>query len=193
MKKLIQAFTLIEVMIVIAIMGIVAVFSAPLLTSLNVNTGLTTTNNDLVAAFQYARSSSIRHQNRVVVCSSKDAGSENPSCDDSGAWSEGWIVFIDADNSTEYISGGVDRLLAVHEKTAINGVSIEVVKATNLTNYVSFAPPAGQPFDDAGGNQSGIFKICIENQTDHIRAVQLNISGRIASTRDKAVIGSSCP
>jgi len=192
MKKYSQAYSLLEVLIVVGIIGILAVASVPLMTSLSTNTGLTTTNNDLVAALQYARSTSIRLQDRVVVCTSSNAESPTPTCGGATVpWHDGWIVFHDTNGNVLFDSG--DELLGVHEQTSINGLSIEVVQQSNIDNYVSFMAPAGEPQDAAAASQSGIFKICMENQSDVIRGVRLNVSGRVSSTRDVTIIGSPCP
>lgn len=185
MKKYIQAYTLIEVLVVIAIVGIVTVAAVPFLRSVQLNTGLTTTTNDLVAAFQYARSTSIRLQDRAVVCSSNTATSATPTCGGGAvAWNEGWIIFHDADNSGDFDGGVVDTLLSVSGRPAFPGLIIQVENAANIAGYVSFSAPAGEPMDRTGANQIGTFKICMSNDTEHARAVKLNASGRVASTRD---------
>jgi len=185
MKKYSQAYSLLELMVVTAIIGVLAAASVPFISSLSASAGLTTTNNDLVAALQYARSTSIRLQDRVVVCTSSNADSPTPTCGGATVpWHDGWIIFHDIDNSTDYDASSGDVLLGVHEETAIQGISIELIQQSSLVNYVSFTAPAGEPQDQAASNQSGIFKICMENEPDEVRGVRLNVSGRISSTRD---------
>lgn len=168
-----------------AIVGIVSVAAVPFLNNVQLNSALTTANNDLVAAFQYARSTSIRLQDRVVVCSSNNASSETPTCGGNVVpWNEGWVIFHDADNTGDFDGGVVDTLLSVSGKPAFSGLTIQVEAAANISGYVSFAAPAGEPMDRTGANQFGTFKICMTNDTEHARAVRLNISGRVASTRD---------
>jgi len=185
MKKYSQAYSLLELMIVVAIIGILAAASAPMMTSLVTGSGLTTTNNDLVAALQYARSTSIRLQDRVVVCTSSNADSATPTCGGAAVpWHDGWIIFHDVDNSADFDGGSGDMLLGVHGAASISGLTIELVQQSNIVNYVSFAAPAGEPLDQAATSQSGIFKICKESDPDKVRGVRLNASGRVASTRD---------
>jgi len=194
MKKYSQAYSILELMVVVGIIGVLAAASVRLTTEFTTSTGLTTTNNDLVAALQYARSTSIRLQDRVVVCTSSNADTPTPTCGGATVpWHDGWIIFHDADNSADYDVTSTDTLLAVHEKTAIKGLSIELVQQSNLVNYVSYTAPAGEPQDVAASSQSGIFKICMANEPDEIRGVRLNVSGRVSSTRDLVIIGSACP
>lgn len=196
MKKTIQAFTLIELMIALAIAGIVAAYGVPFLGTLMTNNALTNTNNDLVASLQYARSSSIRLQGRVIVCTSKNTTEAVPTCGGSTVpWTDGWLIFQNNDASVGFDSG--DTLLRTYPKVAVDSLSITTVDLggtpTNIADYVMFDAPAGEPIVADLTNQSGIFKICIANDTTHIRGVMVNISGRIASTRDTSIIGSSCP
>lgn len=196
MKKSIQAFTLLELLVVLAIAGILSAYGVPFLGTLMTNNGLTNTNNDLVASLQYARSTAIRLQDRVVVCTSNDTTAAVPTCGGSTVpWADGWLIFHDRDNNAEF--AGTDVLLRTYPKVSLNGFSITpgplAGSPTNIVNYVSFNSPAGEPMLTDLSNQSGIFKICVANDTTHIRGVIVNVSGRVSSTRDVNIIGSSCP
>lgn len=196
MKKTIQAFTLIELMIALAIAGVLAAYGVPFLGTVMTNNVLTTTNNDLVASLQYARSSSIRLGGRVIMCTSNNTTAATPTCGGSTVpWTAGWLIFQNNDASVGFDPG--DTLLRTYPKVAADSLSITTVNLgatpTNIADYVMFDAPAGEPIVADLTNQSGIFRICIANDTTHIRGVMVNISGRIASTRDTNVIGSSCP
>ena len=196
MKKTIQAFTLIELMIALAIAGLVSAYGVPFLGKLMTNNALTSTNNDLVASLQYARSSSIRLQGRVIVCTSNNTTAAVPTCGGSTVpWTAGWLVFQNNDASVGFDSG--DILLRTYPKVASDSLTITTEALggtpTNIADFVMFDAPAGEPILADLTNQSGIFKICVANDTTHIRGVMLNVSGRIASTRDTSIIGSSCP
>lgn len=197
MKKTIQAFTLIELMIALAIAGILAAYGVPFLGTVMTNNVLTNTNNDLVASLQYARSSSIRLQGRVIVCTSNNTTAAAPSCGGSTVpWTAGWLIFQNNDTTNVTFDSG-DTLLRAYPEVAHDALSITTVALgaapTNIVDYVMFNSPAGEPMLADLSNQSGIFRICIANDTTHIRGVMVNVSGRIASTRDTSVIGSSCP
>ena len=196
MKKKIQAFTLLEAMVIVAIIGLLTAYGIPMLNSITTNTGLTTTNNDLVSALQYARSSSIRLQGRVVVCTSNNSDTATPTCGDvTVPWTDGWLIFHDRNNSADY--EGADVLLRTRPQIETNNLTITPVPLagtpTNIVNFVSFNSPAGEPMLQDMTNQSGIFRICAANDTERIRGVIVNVSGRVSSTRDTSVIGSSCP
>lgn len=197
MKKTIQAFTLIELMVTLAIAGILTAYGVPFLGTLMTNNSLTNTNNDLVASLQYARSSSIRLQGRVIVCTSNNTTSATPSCGGPTVpWTAGWLIFQNNDTTNVTFDSG-DVLLRTYPKVTLDSLAITTVDLggtpTNIVDYIMFNSPAGEPMLADLSNQSGIFRICVENDTTHIRGVMVNVSGRIASTRNTSVIGSSCP
>lgn len=195
MKKKTQAFTLVELLIIVALIGILTAYGLPYLKGFTTNTGLTSNNNDLVASLQLARSASIRYQERVVICTSSNSMQPVPTC---GAvdtpWHDGWIVYRDIGGN--FILDPEDEILAVHPGVAIDDITITPVDLsntpTNIVNYVSFGPPAGEPTLPNGASQSGIFRICSRADLTRQRGVLLNISGRIASTREQSVINSAC-
>jgi len=200
MKKKTQAFSLIELLVVIALIGVISAYGIPGLRNFTTNTGLTNNTNDLVASLQFARSAAIRLQDKVVVCSSDTSTTATPRCGSSLVpWHDGWIVFHDASHTGSFDPNASppDELLKVQPGVAINGVTITPVDlgstTTNIANYVSFGPPAGEPAVANGASQSGIFRVCITGETTKQRGVLINFSGRISSTRDAAVINSPCP
>jgi len=195
MKKKTQAFTLLEVMIVVAIIGIITAYGLPRMKGFMTSTSLTSTTNDLVASLHLARSAAIRLQDKVVICSSANANTPAPTCGSVlTEWHEGWIVFHDLNRNTFY--DGADELFQVHHAAEDNDVTITPValgaSPTNIVNYISFGPPAGEPYVANGAGQSGIFRICTPDDPDVQRGVLVNFSGRISSTVDSTVINSSC-
>lgn len=195
MKKKSQAFTLIEVLVVVILIGIVTAYGLPGLKGFMTNTGLTSNTNDLVTALQLARSSAIRLQDRVVICASENSMTATPTC---GAvdtpWESGWLVFHDKNNNAMY--DGTDDLIRQQPHVAINGITITPVDLagtpTNIVNYVSFGPPAGEPALIDTANQSGIFRICSAADLTRQRGVVVHFSGRISSTREATIINSAC-
>jgi len=193
MKKKTQAFTLLELMITVALIGTLAAYGLPYLRGYTTSTGLTTNTNDLVAALQYARSTAINDQDRVVICASGDSMTASPSCGGPGTpWHSGWVIFRDIDNNASISAG--DTLLRVQGGVRLNNITITPsplnLAPTNIDDYVSFGPPAGEPLLTNGLNQSGLFLICSDGDSSNMRGVELHFSGRISSTR---VVNPGCP
>ncbi|TVQ38951.1 MAG: prepilin-type N-terminal cleavage/methylation domain-containing protein [Wenzhouxiangella sp.] len=81
-----SGFSLIELMIAIAVLAILAAVALPALRTTIQNNRLTTQANDLLTAFQFARSEALRVNGDVIVCASSNLA----SC--GGGWQQGWIV-----------------------------------------------------------------------------------------------------
>lgn len=81
-------FTLIEMMVVVAIMGILAAIAAPSFDSIATNSRLTSYGNAFASSAQLARSEAIKRNQIVSLCRSANG----TSCATSGGWQQGWIV-----------------------------------------------------------------------------------------------------
>lgn len=107
-----KGFTLIEMMVTVAIMAIVATIAAPSFVDMIRNNRVTTAANDVLSAMQLARSEAIRQRRPITVCAGADA------CTDSTDWAGGWIVTS---------PDGVIRVWAARPNLTISG------PATNIT------------------------------------------------------------
>ncbi len=91
MKKRQTGFTLFELMVGLSIMGILVSLAVPSFQEYGRNTRVIAAQNDLVTAFNYARSEAIRRSTPVTVC----ATSNFTACAAETFWVEGWIAFDD--------------------------------------------------------------------------------------------------
>lgn len=130
-KEFSHGFTLIEVMITLAIAAIVLSIGVPSFQSYIRNNYKTTAINDLRTALALTRSTAITRRERATVCKSTD----NATCAANGDWSQGWIVFTDPNNPGTVDPG--ETILRVHN--AISGSGTFSGNA-NVTNRVSFTP-----------------------------------------------------
>ncbi|MCC6171189.1 MAG: GspH/FimT family pseudopilin [Gammaproteobacteria bacterium] len=92
-KPAASGFTLFELMVGIAIAGILVGLAVPSFQEYGRSTRVIATQNDLVTALNYGRSEAIRRAALVTVCPSSSA----TTCADASAWPNGWFAFLDAD------------------------------------------------------------------------------------------------
>ncbi|HET9049881.1 MAG TPA: GspH/FimT family pseudopilin [Chiayiivirga sp.] len=88
-------FTLIEVMIVIAVMLIVLAVATPSLGGLVRRSETATTHNALSTGFALARNYAVSHGEATTICPVASDG----GCRSDGVWDEGWWIFIDGNGN----------------------------------------------------------------------------------------------
>lgn len=89
-----HGFTLTELLVTLAIAGILAMIGAPAMGSLLARTRDATTEAAVANSLRHARSAAVMRNARVLVCPSRDGRRCNPGDD----WQHGWIVAKDADH-----------------------------------------------------------------------------------------------
>lgn len=95
-----QGFTLIELMIVLALLAIVLALSAPSMMRLVRGAQVQAEIQRLQLALNLARSEAVSRNSRVVLCPSRYLSSGELSC--SGDFSNGWLVFSDGSNPEQF-------------------------------------------------------------------------------------------
>lgn len=83
-----RAFTLIELMVALAVLAILAAIAVPGYDSLVLSSRLRTYTTDFSASAQLARSEAMKRNAPITLCSSSDG----TSCDSSAGWEQGWVI-----------------------------------------------------------------------------------------------------
>ncbi|HEY5673446.1 MAG TPA: GspH/FimT family pseudopilin [Malonomonas sp.] len=123
-------FTLIEVIIVVVVIGIMAAIAIPSLRGFTDSSDVTAATNDLVSAFNLARSEAVTRGATVTVCKSANQA----TCTVGGTnWEQGWIVFLDDDGNGSF--NGPDRVLRAYQSP---GGNVLMTADANLANRVIY-------------------------------------------------------
>jgi type IV fimbrial biogenesis protein FimT len=101
--------TLLETIAVLAVCSILVVVGIPTMSRLLAATRLTTESHTMLRSLHRARSDAVMRGERTVICASQDLS----SCDDSTAWSVGYLVFADLDG--DRARDADEPLLHVHQ------------------------------------------------------------------------------
>ena len=94
MQNRYSGFTLVELMVAVAILAIVAALAAPAMQTFVSRSNMRGISADFTLAMQRARTEAINRNECVGICQSSSADASNPKCTSSGQnWGVGWIVF----------------------------------------------------------------------------------------------------
>ena len=84
-----RGFTLVELMVTIAVLAIVLSVAAPSFLGLIQGNRTQTLSQDLLGAVQLARAEAVKRRQTVLVCRRNDAGTD---CAEGTDWTAGWLV-----------------------------------------------------------------------------------------------------
>ena len=156
-----SGFTLLELLMTLALVSIVAAFGIPSMNEFIKNDRLSTQINTLVGHLAYARSQAVTSHLPVVVC----ASSNQTTCS-SGNWADGWIIFTDIDNDGDVSAG--EELLRVQQPLSGNNTLVNSVGNSVVYDSRGFAP-----------NSNGSFSLCDDRGATHIKSITISNTGRV--------------
>lgn len=177
MKKQ-QGFTLIELMMTVALAAVLLGMGIPAYQDFVRNNRHATEVNNLISTLQVARSEAVVRNQLITVCPSTNG----TGCTNNTEWESGWIVFIDANRNGAVDSG--EEIL----RTAEGPKQMTVREANNRA--IGYLPNGRVRTFPTDGNASN-FVFCDQRGADHARVVQLEVAGRPQAA--KKLINSSAP
>lgn len=160
-----SGFTLVELMITLALVAILATIGVPSFMNFIVNNRLAAQTNELVSALNLARSEAIKRNTRVTVCRSNNG----TGC--GGTWNNGWIVFVDGGTAASVDAG--DEILRVW-----------TTGGTDTTLTPTTAGLTAVQFPGFGLTTTATFTLTATHCTgNNARSIDVGASGRISTTK----------
>lgn len=183
-----HGFTLIELMITLAIAAIVMSIGIPSFREVIRNNRIMTQTNELVTALNLARIEAVKRGIPVTICKASYPGNATApptACSTSASWNDGWIIYADpgANNGTITTSEG-DEILRVKEAMA-TGFKLGI--GGTFANWVAYLPTGSSR--GSGGLANDKFSLCLDGNASTGREINVNTAGRVWVKQG----ASSCP
>jgi type IV fimbrial biogenesis protein FimT len=169
--KMGKGFTIIELMVTLAVVAITLVIGVPSMRDMIHNNRLAGQANELIAVMNYAKGEAITRGLRVSICPKNTAGN---AC--SADWANGYIAFADTDGDGTFDSN--EKRLRVSRKVESGNTLSAVEKDTTTTvGVVGFS---------ASGNSASPFAVSYtlcDPLTHQSRIILLSLVGHTALTK----------
>jgi len=132
-----NGYTIIEVMIVVALIGIVFAFAVPQYQRMVSGNKVRTTTDSLLHDLNVVKAASRERGGNVVICKSDNSDAAAPNCSNVASdassntgWAGGWIAFRDNNGNSQYELG--DDLIFVQPRTMNSFTEGSVVPNPNI-------------------------------------------------------------
>lgn len=167
-------FTLVELMVTIAIVAILSAIALPSFSNSIRNNRLATTTNEFIGAVNLARSEAVKSNRGGRICASSDGATCGTD------WAAGWIVFGDANGNGTPQADEIRR----HQQ-ALNGMT-----ATSPSSTTSFIFTARGECSNCSGGAFGSGATDLELRAtpcatgqEHIRALRVLATGAVSFSK----------
>jgi type IV fimbrial biogenesis protein FimT len=174
MRQEARGFTLIELMVTLAVMAVLLGIGVPSFQRLQQSTRTSTAFHLLTTTLALARLSAVKSNAPVSVCPSRDGR----HCRGDTVWDDGWIVFADPSRAKQPASA--EAILQRFDRVG-PGIALRSTAGRTLVRF----HPSGMAH---GSNLS--VRLCSTKDSTHLGSVIVNNAGRPRSERHD---GTPCP
>lgn len=173
-----DGFTLVELMIAVAVMAVLIAAAVPSFVSIFNGNRLTAISNELAASLQSARMEALRRGQRVILCNSADGS----ACTAVGtaAWT-GWLVFADVNSNGN--REGAEPVLRWDPIRA--PLQVRASPAISDGNSRVVFRPDGLAYSNGGQLLQANLSPCIVTTTpgENVRDIGITFGSRVAVSR----------
>ena len=160
-----SGFTLLELLISIAILSILFSVGVPSLHGVITSNRLTSNINQIISLLSYSRTEAIKRGQRVTLCQTTD----QLKCSKTGTWNTGWMLFVDQNNNKTVDNG--DTLLSINRMVP-KDVQVTFNGSGGRDGYVIYKP-------DGSAFPNGSFTICNPKYPNFSKSLIMQHNGRL--------------
>lgn len=172
-------FTLIELMVTLAVAAVVLGIGIPSFNSTVLNNRSLALGGELASAINFARAEAVKRSARVSICPSSDGA----VCLGSGDWAKGWMVFTDTSASDTTATATVGVVLR-HWGDLNNKSVVTAKKGSTALAYLRFTSNGALARSNAADVDPRVFEAHIEGCKNKSKGkLNVGIAGLVSSVK----------
>jgi type IV fimbrial biogenesis protein FimT len=168
-----RGFTLIELLVTVSVASILLAVAAPSYRTFVQDNQLTAQSDTFFSAMMLTKSEAVTRNSPVTICPTADG----TTCTGGTNWTNGWIVFADANNDD-----APDATEVIRVGTKLPGQSTLTSKSTPMVTFAASGTPLGFNNDT--------FSLCDDRGAPYYRTLVLSAQGSLRTDKGK---GGACP
>ncbi|WP_456418112.1 GspH/FimT family pseudopilin [Thiolapillus sp.] len=167
-----KGFTLVELVIAIAIIGILTSLAAPAFNSIRAKNAMAGNINLFLSQLHLARSSAVTREQRITLC---PANNPNECNNDHKAWQNGYLIFQDDNNNRQRDTS--EEIISYQEKA---DTAVRISSSSRHRNRITFLPLGRAWFSNT------TVRFCHEKHPELNRTIIVSNNGRVRVSRNMA-------
>lgn len=189
-RKLVKGFTLIELMMTLAVVAVLLLVATPSMVAYKRNSELTSATNTLFASINAARGEAMKRGMYAMVVPTNN-GSD---------WSQGWIVFVDT-NRTKVFDASTDKIILTQgplpSYIAVTGNGSADGSVSGTAPYIMFDPSGYSAVKGTSGFAALTLQL-VRNDVastltlDQTRRIKIAATGRVRTCKPSSTTDNTC-